>query len=161
MFALRVLRSRDVDQLAAFYYWTLFVSEGEKSPPWDIMQQAPFQYYLQDWGRSGDIGFLLESHTEKQLIGMAWFRLFDGHHAGFGFVAPHIPELVLAVHPAYRSQGVGSELLDKLIRQARIEGFSGLSLSVHPKSPAVRLYQRYNFKWVCNREPLQVMQVCF
>lgn len=161
MFSLRVIRPDDADLLPTFYYWTLYVQQSAPAPPVEILQQAPFIYYIQDWGREGDIGFLLEDLTNHQVIGMSWFRQFYSHHAGFGFINDQIPELTIAIHPHYRQQGLGSQLLVRLIQQARIEGFAGLSLSVHRQSPAIAFYQRHQFQPVNERDPLQVMQLLF
>jgi GNAT superfamily N-acetyltransferase len=161
LFSLRVIRPDDADLLPTFYYWTLYVQRSKSAPPVEILQQAPFLYYTQDWGREGDIGFLLENVANNQVIGMTWFRQFYSHHAGFGFINDQIPELTISIHPHYRGRGLGSQLLARLIQQARMEGFTGLSLSVHRHSPAIEFYQRHQFQPVNERDPLRVMQLLF
>lgn len=52
----------------------------------------------------------------------------------------------MAIAEHGRGQGVGTALLEALIAQAREAGFPGLSLSLDPRNPAVRLYQRLGFE---------------
>jgi ribosomal protein S18 acetylase RimI-like enzyme len=50
----------------------------------------------------------------------------------------------MAVLPAYRSQGVGTRMLEYLV-QAADERYPAISLSVSVNSPALRLYHRCGF----------------
>ena len=56
-----------------------------------------------------------------------------------------LPELTIAVSPEMRGNGVGGALLDDLV--ARCAGrYQALSLNVHERNPAIRLYERKGFK---------------
>jgi GNAT superfamily N-acetyltransferase len=85
-------------------------------------------------------------------VGTASYRLFLESDKGFGFVAADVPELSIAVLEQARGQGVGSRLMERLIEQGRADGFRGLSLSVDPRNPAVRLYERLGFKYLTTDE---------
>ena len=65
---------------------------------------------------------------------------------GYGFVAPEIPELTLAVAPGWRRCGIGAALLSGLMQAAAAEGIPGLSLSVEDRNRARRLYARAGFE---------------
>jgi ribosomal protein S18 acetylase RimI-like enzyme len=53
----------------------------------------------------------------------------------------------LGVLPAYRGHGIGSRLLDELIRQLAAAGVHDLVLGVLPgNTAAIRLYQRHGFR---------------
>ena len=54
--------------------------------------------------------------------------------------------LAIAVEPEARGAGVGAALLEALARGAAASGHRELSLSVSPRSPAVRLYARAGFE---------------
>ncbi len=71
-----------------------------------------------------------------------------GERAGYGFVDEETPELSIAVVPSRRGKGIGDELLDALLEQARADGFTQVSLSVEPDNPALRLYERHGFEKV-------------
>src|SRR4051794_18512135 len=66
--------------------------------------------YLEGWGRAGDQAVVAFNRDEHR-IGAAWARLFSAEEAGYGFVAPEVPELSVAVVSSMRGQGVGSALL--------------------------------------------------
>ena len=101
---------------------------------------------LAGWGRRGDRAIIAEEADAR--AGAAWFRLWTDADHSYGFVRADIPELGLAVHPAFRRQGIGTALLRALAGTARAEGFPGISLSVSPANPARRLYERAGFRKV-------------
>lgn len=52
----------------------------------------------------------------------------------------------LAIIPAYRGRGLGSELLDMLEHKVKNIGADGMFTWTRKDSPSLRLYQRYNYK---------------
>lgn len=53
----------------------------------------------------------------------------------------------LSVYPAYRRQGIGKQLLAKMIEQAKLQGYDSLSLIVWNDNIEARaLYQAYGFR---------------
>jgi len=111
-----------------------------------IEEKPEWKAYVEDWGKPADIGFILETKKERKPVGAAWFRQFDRNQAGFGFIDEKIPELVVAVVPEFRDRGLGRQLLTRLINQARLEGFPGISVSVHKNNPALPFYERLAFQ---------------
>jgi GNAT superfamily N-acetyltransferase len=101
--------------------------------------------YLEGWGRAGDQA-VVATERGGQRVGAAWARCFSAEGAGFGFVAPEVPELSVAVTPGMRGQGIGGALIKELMRRVRAAGYSRLSLSVDRLNPAVALYQRLGFQ---------------
>lgn len=99
--------------------------------------------YVEGWGRAGDLGLVAE--VDGVRAGAAWCRLFPFEAPGYGFVDVATPELTIAVVPGLRRKGVGSALLEALVRRARRGGYPALSLSVDPANPAIRLYERAGF----------------
>jgi HAD superfamily hydrolase (TIGR01509 family) len=103
--------------------------------------------YVAGFGRPGDGGAVAEE-LEGAGAGAAWFRLFEPDRPGYGFVAPDVPELSLAVAPGHRRRGLGRDLLEFALRQAEAAGHREVSLSVEPDNPARRLYERLGFEKV-------------
>src|SRR5262249_8786928 len=99
--------------------------------------------YVDNWGRAGDVGVV--SVEGGHPIGAAWFRLFSADEPGYGFVSDSTPELTISVVPSRRRHGVGQELLDALLEQARHAGHGSISVSVEADSPAVGFYERNGF----------------
>jgi len=106
----------------------------------------PLTRYVDSWGRVGDVALVATEGGHR--IGAAWLRLFRANEPGYGFVDERTPELSIAVVPSRRRHGVGQELLDSLVEQARAAGHAALSLSVEADSPAVAFYERNGFEHV-------------
>lgn len=85
--------------------------------------------YVADWPRPGDTGVVAET-AEGRLVGAAWARTFAPDDRGYGFVAPTVPELSMAVGPAWRRLGWGGALLDALLDALRSRQVPSVSLSV-------------------------------
>jgi ribosomal protein S18 acetylase RimI-like enzyme len=115
----------------------------DRPPIGELLADPEIALYVAGWGRAGDAGVIAERGGER--LGAAWYRRFSAAAHGYGFVDAAIPELSLAVRPGERGRGVGSSLLDALVRRAGDEGFASLSLSVELDNPALRLYERAGF----------------
>lgn len=114
----------------------------------DALSDPALSKYMVGWGRPGDAGVVIASDSGERL-GAAWYRLFDAHDHGYGFVSSEIPELGIAVAEGHRGRGLGKELLEGLIQLARDEGRPALSLSVEEDNiSAVHLYERLGFQRV-------------
>lgn len=154
----RTIKPADAPLLKEFLYLAIHVAEEEQPPTKDVVEKPELSRYLENWGQSGDIGFIVELRKGRKPIGAAWFRQFSAQKPGYGFIAENIPELTIAILPEYRNRGLGRYLLTRLINQARLEGFPGLSLSVSKQNPAVGLYERLDFKTVREEGKTQVMR---
>ncbi|MFC9491133.1 GNAT family N-acetyltransferase [Streptomyces hydrogenans] len=100
--------------------------------------------YLSGWPREDDFGVVAETETGEP-VGAAWARHLPEDAPGYGFVAPDVPELTLAVLPAHRGRGHGRALMTALIRSAADRSTTRLSLSVEDGNPAVHLYASLGF----------------
>jgi ribosomal protein S18 acetylase RimI-like enzyme len=109
-----------------------------------VLERPQVARYVEGWERPGDAAVVAEKAGE--LIGAAWFRLFDANEPGYGFVDGRTPELTIGVEPGYRGEGVGRALLEALCDSARESGYPALSLSVEPDNPALRLYESVGFE---------------
>jgi ribosomal protein S18 acetylase RimI-like enzyme len=110
-----------------------------------VLAEPGVARYVEGWGRPGDTAVVAEN-ADGDLVGAAWYRLFDADEPAYGFVDGQTPELSIAVEPAHRGMGIGRELLDALAERARIAGYSALSLSVEEDNPALRLYERAGYE---------------
>ena len=135
------------DMLRHAYYWRWGDPETV---------DLPVSRYWQGWGRPGDRLFV--AIDGFQPVGASWYRLFAVDAPGYGFVDPETPELTIAVVPSRRGRGLGKELLEALLAQAREDGFAAASLSVEPENPALALYERHGFARVAERGGALVMR---
>jgi GNAT superfamily N-acetyltransferase len=109
----------------------------------DVDADPRLTAYVEDWGRPGDDGVVAE--LDGSPAGAAWYRLFTPERHTYGYVDPETPEVAIALEPVARGSGIGTGLLDELVRHARVRGLGALSLSVELGNSAVRLYERAGF----------------
>jgi ribosomal protein S18 acetylase RimI-like enzyme len=133
-------------------YLALFVPSGSPPLPRDVVQSPELARYVRGWGRAHDLGAVALHPTQEAPIGAAWLRLWEPDDRGYGYCDADTPELSMAVLPAYRGRGVGSRLLEYLLRAAEVQ-HRAVSLSVSADNPALRLYLRFGFVTVseCGR----------
>jgi len=122
--------------LAHAYAWRVNAFEAE----------IPLTRYVDNWGRAGDVAVI--AHDTGNRVGAAWLRRFKAGEPGYGFVDEATPELSIAVVPSQRDRGLGRQLMDALLEDAREAGYTQVSLSVEKGSPAVSFYERYGFEVV-------------
>jgi ribosomal protein S18 acetylase RimI-like enzyme len=145
--SLRPLTSANQEFLWEMLYQALYVPPGVPPFPREILQQPEISRYAADWGQLGDLGWVAVDEATGQPVAAVWFRLLVGDTRGYGYFDEQTPELSLAVLPAYRGQGLGTRLLNRLLVAAQLQ-VPALSLSVSADNPAVRLYRRLGFEIV-------------
>jgi ribosomal protein S18 acetylase RimI-like enzyme len=153
--AVRLRPTTPADQ--AFLYAMLHEANN-----WDLPVDAPrpplavtlddevVSRYVDGWGRPGDCAVVAEAGGTP--VGACWLRLFTADHHGWGFVAADVPELGIAVAPAWRRRGIGTRLLADAVAQARHAGHLAISLDVMLENPARVLYERAGFREVATDE---------
>ena len=85
---------------------------------------------------AGQDGFILVAHDDDQIVG----AVVINHTNMGGYIPEHIL-VYIAVHGDYRGQGLGKELMERII-----DGTTGdVALHVEPDNPAKHLYEKYGF----------------
>jgi ribosomal protein S18 acetylase RimI-like enzyme len=109
------------------------------------LQDTPqLERYIEHYGiYKTDIG--VYALVNNKLAGAAWVRVLKGeNNRGFGYVNDQTPELVLGVKPEFRNQGVGTKIMEQLMREVAMS-FDQMSLCVRKNNPAIKLYERLGF----------------
>ena len=124
--------------------------------PANARQMPHVRRFIAGWGGEGDVGVMAVDEQSRPL-GAAWARVFHEPLLRDDTGAP-VAEVAIAVEAHARGGGVGGALLDALADAARHAGHRQLSLSVSPRNPARRLYQRRGFEVVREEEHGLVMR---
>jgi len=77
-------------------------------------------------------------------VGAAWWHVHEPPLLR-GTNGESLPELVMAVAEGERGKGIGAVLVEALAEEAA-KRFSALTLNVHIRNPAARLYTRTGFR---------------
>ena len=114
---IRALRPEEYPLLADLLYEAIFVPERAEVPPRAVVHDPALSGYWAAFGsRPGDRA--LCAVAPEGVVGAVWARRMRG----YGFVADDVPELAMALWPAWRGRGLGTRLLQALLRQLRGEG---------------------------------------
>jgi ribosomal-protein-alanine N-acetyltransferase len=109
-----------------------------------VMEAAFGKHFGEAWTRSqlagilpmGGVSLMLaRSSLRAETIGFSLFRT----------VADESELLLLAVLPAFRRQGVGTQLLDDFLERSRNDGVARVHLEVRDGNPAVVMYRTSGF----------------
>ena len=154
----RELEPRDAVLLREMLYLALWHLPEDRPLPRSVLEETTLWQYVEEWGRRpGDFGLVAEDPVTGEEVGAVWLRklIWPG---GYGYVDNRTPELSIAVVPQRRSRGIGTQLLEKAIRAVRSR-YQAISLSVSPRNPALRLYERLGFVRVGSRGLSLVMRL--
>ncbi len=113
-----------------------------------VMHDPVLRRAAEGWGRPGDTGVVAEmgQGSHARIVGAAWLRCYTEAAPLYGYVGERTPALVISVELALRGLGIGSEMMHALMEAAREAGHERVSLSVDPRNPAKRLYERFGFR---------------
>ncbi len=154
-YTIRPALSSDEPFLREMFYQALHV-EGQEPYPREVLDRPKIAKYIRDWGRAGDLGFVAVD-SNRQPIGAVWCRLLNGEEKGFAHIDDETPELGVAVSPEHRGKGIGTALLEQLLKAAG-NLYPSIALSVSPKNRAIELYERLGFETVDVCETFPVMR---
>ena len=126
-------------------YESIYILENKPNKE-DLINSPHLKKYHEGWGRKGDTA-LIACNAKHEPVGAAWYRLFTDDNKGYGYVDNKTPELGIAVTAQARGQGVGTLLMEKIIQQAKCDGYKSISLSVDlENSHAISIYKKLGFE---------------
>ena len=64
----------------------------------------------------------------------------------FGYIDEKTPEFAISLFKEYRNQGIGTNLMSKMIDYLKDSGYAQTSLSVQKENYAVKLYNNLGFE---------------
>lgn len=153
-YIIRKLRQEEVKILDTFLYEAIFIPEGVEAPHMEIINQPELQIYVDDFGtKDGDICFVAE--TDGVIVGAVWVRIMDD----YGHVDDETPSLAISLLKEYRGNGIGTELMKRMLAELKSCKYKKSSLAVQKQNYAVRMYKNVGFEIVDENEEEYIM-VC-
>lgn len=153
-YTIRTLAENEYGLLDDFLYEAIFVPEGEKAPPRDIIYRPELRVYVADFGRKkGDMCFAAQSG--KRVVGAVWVRIMDD----YGHIDDDTPSFAISLFKEYRGMGIGTALMRKMIAALKEAGFKQASLAVQKENYAFKMYQKVGFEIVGENDEEYIM-VC-
>ena len=140
--------------LKEFLYQAIFIPEGVDPPERSIVERPELRVYTDDFGsRRGD-NCLVADHNGKA-VGAVWTRIMDD----YGHVDDDTPSFAISLYKEYRSRGIGTKLMKKMLELLKSQGYKRASLAVQKANYAVKMYEKVGFKTV-NENDEEYIMVC-
>ena len=151
---IRHIRQDETPLLNHFLYEAIFIPEGVAAPPQSIIENDDLQVYVRNFGHEPDDRCLV-AECDGKIVGAVWTRIMHD----YGHISDDTPSLAISLYKEYRNQGIGTELLERMIALLRNDGYSQVSLSVQKANYAVGMYRKAGFE-VLQETDEELIMVC-
>ena len=151
---LRTLRKEETELLKDFLYEAIFIPEGVEPPDRSIIEQPELSIYYDDFG-SGNADSCIAAEDNGKVIGAVWTRIMND----YGHVDNDTPSFAISLYKEYRGQGIGTELMRKMISLLKEQGYKKASLAVQKANYAVKMYKKVGFK-IIDENSEEYIMVC-
>ena len=153
-YVIRSLRKGATDLLKDFLYEAIFIPKGAERPARDIIEKPELRVYTDDFGTKKGDNCLVADFGGK-VVGAVWTRIMDD----YGHVDDETPSFAISLFKEYRSQGIGSQLMVKMLELLKWQGYERASLAVQKANYAVKMYKNVGFK-IVDENAEEYIMVC-
>ena len=151
-YKIRTIRESEYSLLKDFLYEAIFVPEGVPAPSRSIINRPELQIYITDFGkREDDIGLVAE--IDKKVIGLVWGRIMND----YGHIDAETPSFAISLLKQYRNYGIGTNLMEQMLKKLKMQGYKQVSLSVQKMNYAVHMYLKVGFEIVDENDEEYIM----
>ena len=149
-YTIRNIKKSEINVLEIFLYEAIFQRNNEELLPRDIIKNPELQVYIEEFGKESD--YCLVAEYEKEIIGCVWVRILSGKIKGFGNIDDNTPEIAISILKDFRGYGIGSSLMNSMLKLLRDNGFKKASLAVQKDNYALKMYQNIGFQIIGENE---------
>ena len=153
-YTIRPLQTAELPVLEDFLYEAIFLPEGVEPPPRSILDDPALQVYIEDFGKQPD-DVCLGAEVGGKIVGAVWTRIMND----YGHIDDATPSLAISLYPAFRKQGIGTALMQEMLRKLADLGYAKVSLSVQKANYAMRMYRKLGFV-VVREDAEEAVMVC-
>ena len=151
-YCIRKIKDDEYGLLHDFLYEAIFIPEGVQEPPRTIIDLPELQVYIREFGtKDDDICFVAE--IDEKVVGAVWVRIMND----YGHIEDGVPSFAISLYKEYRGCGIGTALMQKMLRELQQRGYEKASLAVQKANYAVKMYQNVGFKIVDENEEEYIM----
>ncbi len=151
---LRKLLADETELLKDFLYEAIFIPEGVEPPAREIILQPELKIYYEDFG-TGAADNCVVAEDDGRVIGAVWTRIMND----YGHVDDDTPSFAISLYKEYRGQGIGTRLMQEMLKLLKEQEYKKASLAVQKANYAVRMYEKVGFKTMDENEEEYIM-VC-
>lgn len=151
-YSIREIEKTEYRLLDDFLYEAIFLPDGVQPPARNIINLPELQVYVADFGKKkDDICFLAE--VNGNVIGAVWVREMND----YGHVEDGVPSFAISLYKEYRSHGIGTALMKRMLCELKQRGYQKTSLSVQKANYAVQMYLKVGFEIIEEHEEEYIM----
>ena len=149
----REIKPEEYYLLEDFLYEAIFIPKGYNKPSRDIINNKELQVYIKDFGKKDDN--CIVALIDNKIVGACWTRIMND----YGHIDDSIPSLAISLYEEYRGKGIGTKLIEEMLKLLKEKMHKKVSLSVQKENYAVNMYKKTGFKIVDETEEEYIM-VC-
>lgn len=154
-YTIREMAVTEYPLLNEFLYQAIFIPDGIKPPPKNIIASPELQIYVEHFGALKD-DFALVTEIEGKIVGAVWVRIMND----YGHIDNATPSIAVSLYKDYRGYGIGTALMKEMLRILKDRGYKQVSLSVQKANYAVNMYQKTGFEIVDEKGEEYIMLCC-
>ncbi len=140
-YIIRKLKKEEYPILTEFLYEAIFIPAGTEKPLKTIVDAPELRVYIDRFGEENDDTALCAEINGK-IIGAVWARIMND----YGHIDNETPSLAISLYEEYRSQGIGTALLNNMLDLLKSKGRTRVSLSVQKANYALKMYEKAGFE---------------
>ena len=154
MLTYRPLQPSETELLKTFIYEAIFIPEGVEPPPFDIIFRPEIALYYEGFG-NGSADNCIVAEVDGKVVGAVWTRIMND----YGHVDDQTPSFAISLLKDFRNQGIGTELMRRMLQLLKNQGYKQASLAVQKANYAVRMYKKVGFE-IVDENTEEFIMVC-
>lgn len=155
-YQIREMKPSEYSLLDDFLYQAIFQRDETNLAPRSIIKEPALQVYIQDFGTMKD-DYCLCAEVNQKIVGAVWVRNIQG----YGSIDGETPEFAISLYKEYRGQGIGTELMRRMLALLKSKGYVKTSLAVQKDNYALRMYQHVGFQIIDENQEEYIMEYHF
>ena len=140
-----------------------FLRSSEQKIVKDMLQFAypkdakNLEIYTDFYGLTNkDLG--LYALVNNEIAGAIWIRKLNKEHNANGFINDDTPVMSVAITPKYKSQGIGSFMMEQFLQEAGAL-FEQISIDISHKEQSLAFYKKFGFEKFDNFVLLKKLEI--
>lgn len=140
---IREIKVEEIPMLDNFLYEAIYIPHDYVGTvPHDIIYKDENVYsFIKDFGKFDD-DYAFVAEVSGKIIGAVWSRTNEG----YGNINSSTPHLAISLYKEYRSQGIGTSMMQHILQFLKEKGYAQVSLGVNKENYAVNMYKKVGFK---------------
>ena len=119
---IRQIRACEFERLEDMLYEAIYQPNEQTPIPRSVLKVPEVYVYIKDFGKLKD-DYCFVAELSEKIVGAVWVRILSGKPKGYGNIDDKTPEFAISLFKAYRNQGIGTQLMSKMIDHLRENGY--------------------------------------